>query len=141
MRRAVLPLLIALLLAGLWAGSLDPGGTGRPAPAAGAPDAVGAAASPAVGDANPWLPPEARGTLALIAADGPYPYRRDGVTFENREDRLPAQPRGYYREFTVPTPGASDRGARRIVAGGDPPEVLYYTADHYRSFRRIEGAP
>ncbi|ANQ86399.1 ribonuclease [Azoarcus olearius] len=87
------------------------------------------------------LPPEAVATLQLIARGGPYPYRKDGTVFQNREGRLPAQPRGYYREFTVPTPGSRDRGARRIVTGGDPPAVYYYTEDHYRSFRRIEPAP
>ena len=143
MRRAGLPLLIALLLAGLWAGGLRPGGGPAPGSSAGQPVATAApdTPAPAAGEANPWLPPEALATLALIESGGPFRYRRDGVTFENRERLLPARPRGYYREFTVPTPGASDRGARRIVTGGDPPEVLYYTADHYRSFRRIEGAP
>ena len=58
--------------------------------------------------------------------------------FQNREHRLPGRPGGYYREYTVPTPGSDDRGARRIVAGGDPPEVFYYTDDHYRSFRNVE---
>lgn len=81
------------------------------------------------------LPPEARDTLRLIAAGGPFPYRRDGVVFGNREHRLPAKPRGYYREYTVPTPGARDRGARRIIAGGQ--REYYYTDDHYRTFRRI----
>jgi guanyl-specific ribonuclease Sa len=84
------------------------------------------------------LPPEARETLRLIDAGGPFPYRRDGIVFQNREGRLPDQPRGHYREFTVPTPGSRDRGARRIVTGGKPPLVFYYTADHYKSFRRIE---
>jgi len=84
------------------------------------------------------LPIEARETLALIAAGGPFPYERDGSTFQNRERRLPGQPRGYYREYTVETPGSPDRGARRIVTGGDPPEVYYYTDDHYRTFRRLE---
>lgn len=84
------------------------------------------------------LPPEAADTLRLIQQGGPYPYRKDGTVFQNREGLLPAKPRGYYREFTVPTPGSRDRGARRIVAGGQPPEVYYYTHDHYRSFRRIE---
>ena len=87
------------------------------------------------------LPPEALATLQAIANGGPFPYDRDGTVFQNREGLLPPQPRGYYREYTVATPGSSDRGARRIVAGGDPPEVFYYTDDHYRSFRRIEGAP
>jgi guanyl-specific ribonuclease Sa len=84
------------------------------------------------------LPREARETLALIQAGGPFPYRKDGSVFGNREKRLPLKPRGYYREYTVTTPGARDRGARRIVTGGQPPEVYYYTDDHYRSFRRVE---
>ena len=83
------------------------------------------------------LPREARETLALIHQGGPYPYRRDGITFQNREGRLPDAARGYYREFTVTTPGSRDRGARRIVSGGNPPTVFYYSDDHYRSFRRI----
>ncbi|THF61597.1 ribonuclease domain-containing protein [Pseudothauera rhizosphaerae] len=84
------------------------------------------------------LPSEAHATLALIQAGGPFPYRQDGTVFQNRERLLPERPRGYYREYTVPTPGARDRGARRIVTGGQPPEVFYYTTDHYRSFRPIE---
>ncbi|MDH5177348.1 MAG: ribonuclease, partial [Gammaproteobacteria bacterium] len=60
---------------------------------------------------------------------------------QNREGRLPAQPRGYYREYTVETPGSPDRGARRIVTGGEPPTEFFYTDDHYRSFRRLEAAP
>ena len=84
------------------------------------------------------LPPEARETLALIRQGGPYPYRRDGITFQNRENLLPEARRGYYREYTVPTPGSRDRGARRIVTGGNPPSVFYYSNDHYRSFRRIQ---
>jgi guanyl-specific ribonuclease Sa len=85
-----------------------------------------------------FLPPEAEQTLRLIEQGGPFPYDRDGVTFQNRERRLPERPRGYYREYTVRTPGENDRGARRIVTGGDPPEVYYYTDDHYRSFRKLE---
>lgn len=81
------------------------------------------------------LPPEARTTLRLIEAGGPFPYRRDGIEFQNRERRLPIQGRGYYREYTVPTPGSRDRGARRIVSG--QAAEYYYTADHYRSFQRI----
>jgi ribonuclease T1 len=81
------------------------------------------------------LPPEARHTLALIKRGGPFPYRRDGAAFGNRERRLPAREQGYYREYTVPTPGAQDRGARRIVAGRG--SEYYYTDDHYASFRRI----
>lgn len=81
------------------------------------------------------LPPEARQTLALIRKGGPFPYRKDGSIFNNREGLLPKQPRGHYREYTVKTPGSRDRGARRIVSAqaGD----FYYTEDHYRSFRRI----
>jgi ribonuclease T1 len=81
------------------------------------------------------LPREAAQTLRLIRARGPFPYRQDGVVFSNREHRLPAQPRNYYHEYTVPTPGAHDRGARRIIAGGNG--EVYYTDDHYRSFRLI----
>jgi guanyl-specific ribonuclease Sa len=86
------------------------------------------------------LPPEAHATLRLIAAGGPFPYDRDGTVFQNREGRLPSRPRGYYREYTVETPGSPDRGARRIVSGGDPPTEYFYTDDHYRSFRRLEAA-
>lgn len=87
------------------------------------------------------LPPEAIATLALIERGGPFPYRQDGTVFQNRERLLPIKPRGYYREYTVPTPKARNRGARRWVVGGQPPEVYYYTDDHYASFRRIEVAP
>lgn len=93
----------------------------------------------AVASRSADLPPEALDTLELIQRGGPYPYRKDGTTFQNRERLLPARATGYYREYTVPTPGSDDRGARRIITGGDPPEVFYYTADHYRSFRRIEA--
>ncbi len=81
------------------------------------------------------LPPEGRQTLALIKRGGPFPYSRDGIVFQNLEGLLPDQRRGYYREYTVPTPGLNHRGARRIVAGrvGE----YWYTADHYRSFKRI----
>lgn len=84
-----------------------------------------------------FLPPEAIETLQTIARGGPYPYRQDDGVFGNRERRLPQQPRGYYREYTVDTPGSRDRGARRIVAGGRPPTEYFYTDDHYRSFRRF----
>ncbi len=87
------------------------------------------------------LPPEARKTHQLILAGGPFPYRKDGTVFFNRERLLPQRPRGQYREYTVRTPGLSHRGARRIVCGGLPPEkpeVCFYTADHYASFKRIQ---
>jgi ribonuclease T1 len=74
-------------------------------------------------------------TLALIDAGGPFPYHRDGIIFSNREGLLPAAPRGFYHEYTVPTTGAPDRGARRIVTGADG--TAYYTRDHYASFRRL----
>ena len=83
------------------------------------------------------LPPEAAETMELIEADGPFPYDRDGITFQNREGLLPDQPRGYYREYTVPTPGERDRGARRIVAGEQG--EYYWTADHYESFCEFSG--
>ena len=82
------------------------------------------------------LPPEARATLALIRQGGPYPHAKDGSVFGNREGRLPKQKRGYYREYTVRTPGERSRGARRIVAGSGG--ELYYTDDHYNRFRRIQ---
>ncbi len=86
------------------------------------------------------LPAEARQTHRLIESGGPFPYAKDGVVFGNREQRLPRRPRGFYREYTVPSPQAQDRGARRIVCGGEQPklpETCYFTADHYASFKRI----
>ncbi|PRZ31395.1 ribonuclease T1 [Antricoccus suffuscus] len=82
------------------------------------------------------LPKEAAQTLKLIKAGGPFPYEKDGSTFGNFEKLLPLKSGGYYHEYTVPTPGESDRGARRIIAG-DGGE-FYYTGDHYASFQRIE---
>jgi ribonuclease T1 len=96
------------------------------------------------GDADPGtlpsvslasLPPEARHTVALIEAGGPFPYDRDGVVFDNREGLLPEEPSGYYREYTVTTPGSTDRGARRIITGSGT--EMYWTEDHYQSFERI----
>ena len=84
-----------------------------------------------------FLPPEAVHTLTLITNGGPFPHRQDGEVFGNYEHLLPAEPRGYYHEYTVETPNARDRGARRIITGGDPPVVYYYTDDHYRSFRKF----
>jgi ribonuclease T1 len=81
------------------------------------------------------LPKEALETLVLIKQGGPFPFSRDGVLFANREGRLPHASRGTYREYTVRTPGSRDRGARRIIAAGS--NQYWYTADHYRSFRRI----
>ncbi len=85
------------------------------------------------------LPSQGRQTLQLIQDGGPFPYSKDGTVFGNRERLLPARQRGYYLEYTVKTPGSRDRGARRIVCGGQPrtPDACYYTSDHYASFRRI----
>lgn len=86
------------------------------------------------------LPRQGRETYALIGRGGPFPYQKDGTVFGNRERLLPPNRRGYYREYTVRTPGSRDRGARRIVCGGQQPrtpDVCYYTDDHYASFRRI----
>jgi ribonuclease T1 len=97
-----------------------------------APDALPEVAATA-------LPKEAQKTLALVAQGGPFPYQRDGIVFGNRENRLPAHERGYYHEYTVPTPGSRTRGARRIICGGDVRSTAecYYTNDHYETFRRI----
>ncbi len=129
--RASLWLLALLLAAGCAVAAPVPpssaGGTaGRSGPAAPAGMATIARAD---------LPAEARDTLALIASHGPYPYAQDGAVFENREGLLPDRPRGHYHEYTVVTPGSSDRGARRIIAGNDG--ELYWTADHYASFAWI----
>lgn len=86
------------------------------------------------------LPPQAVDTLRLIAAGGPYPYSQDGAVFGNREGLLPPHPSGWYKEYTVVTPGSNDRGARRIVAGADGGR--FYTSDHYASFREVvSGEP
>ena len=86
------------------------------------------------------LPVEAHATLERIRAGGPFPYERDGVVFGNRERLLPPAPRGYYHEYTVPTPGVKSRGARRIVCGGRAATFAecYYSDDHYQSFRKIQ---
>jgi ribonuclease T1 len=81
------------------------------------------------------LPREARQTLAVIKKGGPYPYKKDGTVFGNFEHRLPSHERGYYREFTVPSPGSRDRGARRIILG--KAGELYFTDNHYESFRLV----
>ena len=86
------------------------------------------------------LPPEAQQTQRLIHAGGPFPSSRDGVVFGNYERVLPRRERGFYREYTVPTLGAHNRGARRIVCGGKrpaQPDACFYTADHYASFHVI----
>lgn len=87
----------------------------------------------------PELPRQGRETYELIRRGGPFPYEKDGSVFGNRERQLPAARRGYWREYTVATPGSRDRGARRIVCGGPAraPDACYYSADHYSSFRKI----
>ena len=81
------------------------------------------------------LPPEGIDTLVLIESGGPFPFAKDGTTFQNREGILPPEPAGFYAEYTVITPGEDDRGARRIVAGDDG--ARFYTDDHYSSFREV----
>jgi ribonuclease T1 len=111
-------------------------GAGVPVGHAKGPQQVDDAAVVALAD----LPQQAQATHRLILAGGPFPYEKDGTTFFNRERVLPGKPRGFYREYTVKTPGARNRGARRLVCGGEPPtrpEVCFYTADHYASFRRV----
>lgn len=105
--------------------------------APGSPPAQGQRASPAApaSVAIENLPREARETIELIRKGGPFAHKRDGMVFSNREGRLPSRKRGYYREYTVRTPGERTRGARRIVAGAEG--ELYYTDDHYTTFRRV----
>jgi guanyl-specific ribonuclease Sa len=88
------------------------------------------------------LPPQVADTVEEIQTGGPFRYRQDGVTFDNRERLLPREALGYYHEYTVTTPGSADRGTRRVITGGSPsaPVVLYYTGDHYASFCRLVGA-
>lgn len=112
----------------------DPGGGGEP----GTPDIESGDVDDETG--LRWireddLPVFAQGTLALIDQGGPFPFDRDGITFENREGILPDESRGYYREYTVLEPGSTDRGPLRIVTG-DGGEY-YWTEDHYASFERI----
>ncbi len=140
---------VVLLVAGLWgmrvaqqppppqfAPSLGTGSAGDAPPQAAEPAPSSTAK---YRDPLPaFLPAEARATIELIQRGGPYPHRQDGSTFSNRERQLPQRPRGYYREYTVDTPGLDHRGAKRIVTGGDPPDAWYYTDDHYESFRSFE---
>lgn len=134
---------VVIALLSWWLGSCDDGGR---TPGAGGSATSGTSASTRHGtdpeSGLPWiseseLPPEAVETLRLIDAGGPFPYEgKDGSTFGNFEGVLPDEPDGYYREYTVPTPGEDDRGARRIVTGRGG--EYYYTDDHYESFSRID---
>ena len=105
--------------------------------AKGSPDGLADSRSATVRLAE--LPRQGQETYELIRQGGPFPYDKDGTVFGNRERLLPAEKRGYYREYTVKTPGSRDRGARRIVCGGPQrvPHACFYTADHYASFRKI----
>ena len=126
---------------------LQPGGTPQTAAPANTPAGTARASAttgplPTSSDGLPWvrladLPVQARRTVALIDAGGPFPYAKDGATFNNFEGVLPSRPRGYYREYTVKTPGERDRGARRIVSG-DRHRELFYTDDHYETFARVQ---
>ncbi|HRN62493.1 MAG TPA: ribonuclease domain-containing protein [Luteimonas sp.] len=130
---AVSILLVIAVAAALW--------TSRPSGDAVSPAPAGTQSAPHRADWPTFLPAEARPVLQRIVDGSAHPYRQDGSTFQNREGRLPQQPRGYYREYTVDTPGLNHRGARRIVTGGKPPSVYYYSGDHYGSFRRFEPPP
>jgi ribonuclease T1 len=143
--RRLLTLALGVVVALVWWLSQhggDAADPGSPAPS----DHATYSGSPEGGDRDPEsglayvveadLPPEAGETLGLIDSGGPFPHDRDGVVFENRERILPAERRGYYHEYTVPTPGSDDRGARRIVTGDEG--QYYWTDDHYASFERID---
>lgn len=134
-RLPALVFVVLLVALGVWLhGPPDRGGTpARPNPL----DATPADTS-AAGSLPAFLPAEARATLALIERGGPFPHPQDGGVFGNREGHLPQRERGFYREYTVGTPRLGHRGARRIVTGGNPPRVYYYTDDHYESFRSFE---
>lgn len=114
-------------------GVQTPRATVQPTPTANSPPAARASDLPTIRYED--LPPEAHDTIALIEQGGPFPFSRDGITFQNRERLLPIHPQGYYREYTVITPGERTRGARRIVTGEGG--EMYYTDDHYASFREI----
>ncbi|MBO1755790.1 ribonuclease domain-containing protein [Allobranchiibius sp. CTAmp26] len=148
-RRRFVPLVLGVLVVALiigWvahqtSGSKAPG-TSRTTVLSVTPRAASTSSSASSADASGLgtvayvdLPSGARHTLALVDKGGPYPYRQDGTVYQNRNKDLPAQPRGYYHEYTVVTPGSGDRGPRRIVVGRDG--TAYYTADHYDTFRRV----
>ncbi|CAM5248285.1 ribonuclease domain-containing protein [Rhodanobacter lindaniclasticus] len=131
----LLLLLIAIVAVTVWQHR-----GGAPDTAVGTIDRTVATHAATAGDSLAALPPQARAMVQRITSGGPFEHSQDGAVFGNHEGLLPKQPRGYYHEYTVETPGARNRGARRIVTGGTPPSVWYYTDDHYRSFRRFEVA-
>lgn len=145
MRRSISLLLLALVIGLLlWQRQQSPPLTLPPpaVPAAyPAPAGLPSSTAALTAQADAALPAEARHTLALIASGGPFVHRQDGGVFGNYEHLLPSRPRGYYHEYTVETPGAGNRGTRRIITGGTPPVAWYYTDDHYRSFRRLGAQP
>ncbi|QOW24579.1 ribonuclease domain-containing protein [Lysobacter sp. H23M47] len=155
MDRTRLWLVAAVIVAGLWSWSQyrqapvlpspptvqSPAREGDPVASANSPTAAPAPAKVRQPRYPTFLPVEAHPVLDAIARGGPYAYRQDDGVFQNRERLLPQRPRGHYREYTVPSPGAADRGARRIVTGGDPPTEYFYTDDHYGSFRPFEVTP
>lgn len=116
---------VAAVMLALASSALAPASAQRASPAP----------SPSEDLAVTQLPREALETIRLIRKGGPFPYARDGAVFSNREGRLPREKRGYYREYTVKTPGERTRGARRIVAGAGG--ELFYTDDHYTRFHRV----
>ncbi|MEY9926507.1 ribonuclease T1 [Catenulispora sp. GP43] len=127
-RAAPLAALLALLVAAVLGLSGCGGSSSRNSPASLKPAGMATVAETS-------LPAEARDVIKRIENGGGFQYRQDGVTFQNHERQLPAEPGGYYREYTVATPGAVDRGARRLVLGKNG--ELYYTQDHYKSFLRV----
>lgn len=134
MRRIGTFVLLALV-AVLWFAFVEPGSDSPSSPQSQATATAAPADQSSQTSAEASLPAEAQATIAAIDAGGPFRYDRDGSVFQNREGRLPAHERGYWREYTVDTPGSSDRGARRLVEGSAG--EMYYTDDHYGSFRLI----
>ncbi|KQQ75511.1 ribonuclease [Xanthomonas sp. Leaf131] len=137
---ALLIVAIVLLVAGLWGMRVMQTPKPQFAPQLNAP----IAATPPAQQSRQqqglpgFLPPEAMATIALVQRGGPFPHAQDGSVFGNREQRLPERARGYYHEYTVETPGSADRGARRIVTGGTPPDAWYYSDDHYQSLKSFQ---
>lgn len=133
------PMLVIVLVVGLWWFANRDDSTGSASAPGTRASSTAGANTPDSGlgtIAESKLPKEARATLTLIRAGGPYKYDQDDKTFQNREGNLPGQKKGYYREYTVVTPGSGDRGARRIIGGRDGDR--YWTDDHYDSFRQIQ---
>jgi ribonuclease T1 len=139
-RRTSIWVLVAVIVAVVGGLALS-GGFGN-APKSSSPGRSATAGAGSGTCALSGLPPQVADTVEEIQTGGPFRYRQDGVTFDNRERLLPREALGYYHEYTVTTPGSADRGTRRVITGGSPsaPVVLYYTGDHYASFCRLVGA-